>query len=200
MGYKDETRKAYDMYTDEFAGKFEDSMQYILPELDLFLKKLEGKKILDLGSGPGHHAEYFKEKGFDVLCGDISVSMVELCQKRGLRAEVMDIENLQLPENSFDGVWSYTSLLHVPRRNMTKVIEGIARILKPKGIFALAVKKGREEGFEIRGHYPGTRRWFTYFTDEEIRTMTSPLFKLLRFSSTEVKNGDVFLNYVFRLR
>lgn len=56
------------------------------------------------------------------------------------------------------------------------------------------------EGFENSEKYPGERRWFTYFSDEEIRKMTNSLFKPLRFSTTEVSDGDVFLNYVFKLR
>lgn len=200
MEYRDETRKAYDRYAQKFADKFKEyAKNYPLPA-DFFLEHLEGKKILDLGAGAGDHALYFKEKGYDVLCGDISERMVEMCRKKGLRAEVMDIENMEVEGKSYNGVWAYTSLLHIPRDKVPEVIKEIAGILRPNGIFALAVKQGEGEGFESSEKYPGERRWFTYFTDEEIRGMTDSLFEILKFSSTEVADGDVFLNYIFKLK
>lgn len=203
MGYKEETRKLYNRYAEKLSGKFDAYFREypIVQELaDFFLEQLQGKKILDLGAGNGVHASYFKEKGYDVLCGDISERMVELCREKGLRSEVMDIENMGLKEQSFEGVWAYTSLLHIPRDKVFGVLEDIARILKSRGIFALAVKQGEGEGFESSERYPGERRWVTYFTDEEIRKMADSLFEILKFSTTEVSDGDVFLNYVFKLK
>jgi SAM-dependent methyltransferase len=47
-----------------------------------------------LGYGPGRDAICFQNKGFDVTCVDISTEMIKLCKEKGLKAFVMDFENL----------------------------------------------------------------------------------------------------------
>ncbi|HLF54297.1 MAG TPA: class I SAM-dependent methyltransferase [Candidatus Nanoarchaeia archaeon] len=199
MDYKTETKKTYEKYAKAFEQKFSEFFELrVKEEADLFLKHLKGKKILDLGAGPGTHAKYFQDKGYDVLCIDLSEEMVKICREKGLKAEVMDIENLQLPEKSFDGVWAYASLLHVPREKIPQVIKAIAKILKPGGILGVAVKEGKGQNFETNEKYPGTERWFTYFTDEEMKQSFADGFELVHSSKTNAKNKYVFLNYFFR--
>src|SRR3989338_3863407 len=134
--YKTETRKAYQMYDEEFDQKFSRHFNlFVQKEADLFLSKVCGKKILDVGSGPGNCAVYFQNRGFDVLCIDLSEKMVERCKKRGLKAQVMDLEKLGLLPQSYDAVWAYASLLHLPKENIDNVLKKIAEILKPQGLF-----------------------------------------------------------------
>jgi len=201
--YKSETKRAYDSYAekfDEHYGNFFE--QHFLPTgvPDAFLVHLSGKKILDLGSGPGNHALYFKRKGLDVLCVDISEEMIRLCKEKWLKAEVMDMENLTLPEKSFDGVWANTSFLHIPKSRIPTVAADVARILKPSGILHVAVREGKEETFEENEKYPGTRRFFSDFQDEEIRSLFGAHFEVLRFLKLKMKTKYTFLNYLMRLK
>ena len=97
MNYKEITKTTYNTYPNKFDSYFQKSFDnYTKPSANLFLKNLNGKNILDLGSGPGNDAKYFKDKGFNVHCVDISEQMIRLCKEKGLKAEVMDIENLKL--------------------------------------------------------------------------------------------------------
>lgn len=200
VNYKSETRRTYDLYAKIFGQKFGKHFKnFVEKEAELFLKRLPGKKILDLGSGPGNHAAYFKKQGYDVLCIDISEKMIELCRKKGLRAKVVDIEKLDLQEN-FDGIWAYASLLHIPKEKIPKVIKRIKGSLKPNGILALSLKEGTGEKFEIHKKYPGTVRFFSYFTEKEIRRLFKNSFELIRFSKTNVENKFIFLNFLFKLK
>lgn len=62
-------------------------------------------RVLDIGCGAGRHSLYLQEKGFDVFGIDNSPLAVKVCKLRGLRkAEVMPIEELSFPHNSFDTV------------------------------------------------------------------------------------------------
>ncbi len=194
------TKQAYDEYADKFNRTFgEDFETDVIHRAALFIEKLSGNKILDLGSGPGNHAEYFAKKGFDVLCVDISEKMIALCKKKGLRTEVMDIENLAFPAQSFDGVWAMASLLHIPKSNITGVISNIAKILKPGGILAVSVKEGSGEKMEKHPDFPRVERLFVYFTDEEIRNLFTPNFEVLYYERTNFHDLSFFLNYVFKL-
>lgn len=196
MEYREETRKTYDQFPKAFDKKFEESFwRFGKQHADLFLQHLSGKKVADLGSGPGQYARYFTEKGLEVLCVDISEEMVKLCKEKGLEAVQMDLEYLKLPERSFDGVWMYASLLHIPKAHVPHALEGVWKILKPGGVLGLAVKEGGGEGFEEREDYPGAKRWFTYFTDEEVRELFEKDFTLLEFF-----RDNVFLHYMFQLQ
>jgi len=201
LDYKSETKRAYDKYPEKFEESFIESFDnYIQKKADKFIKLLNGKKIVDLGSGPGNHAEYFHKKGLDILCVDISEEMVKLCRKKGLRAQIMDIENLQLSEKSYDGIWAHTSLLHIPKNKTQKVIDQIIKILKYKGLLSLSVKEGEGERFEIHKKYPDIKRWFTYFTEKEIKKLFGQYFSIIYFSRTKRENKHDFLNYVFQLK
>ncbi len=197
MNDKEETKKAYNTYPEKFNKKFEVYFHnFVKKEADLFLKHLQGKTILDIGAGPGIHAIYFKEQGYDPFCIDISEAMIELCKKRRLKAEVKDIEQLEM-HDVFDGIWAYTVLLHIPKKRIPPIIKKIASLLKPQGIFGLAIKEGQGEGFEKNEDYPQTRRWFTYFTEKEIQVMYKNEFELMHVSKTPIKN-QIFVNYLLR--
>lgn len=203
--YKEETRKTYNKYPELFDEKFGKYFgKEIKDKADFFLEELKGRKIVDLGSGPGNHAEYFKEKGFDVLCVDISEEMVKLCRKKGLKAEVMDIEDLKLPEKTFDGVWAYTSLLHMPKSKIKNAIKNIHKILKQDGVLSVSLIEGSGEGFEVRDYHPETKRWFSYYNDEEIKGLFGRNFNFMEISSntsdSKTRPGVKykFLTYLFR--
>ena len=96
MNYKEITKQSYNEYPREFDLYFQESFdKYSVKFAESFIKKLKGKKILDLGSGSGIHASYFKNKGFDILCIDNSEEMIRLCKGKKLNAQLMDIGNLE---------------------------------------------------------------------------------------------------------
>jgi ubiquinone/menaquinone biosynthesis C-methylase UbiE len=94
MEYSEPTKSAYEKYAKQY-GESTKGMEYLLMgDIESFLYNLAGKKILDLGYGPGRDAICFQNKGFDVTCVDISTEMIKLCKEKGLKAFVMDFENL----------------------------------------------------------------------------------------------------------
>ncbi len=197
MTYKQETIRTYDAFPDSFDRKFQEHFDsHVKKNADEFLKFLKGRKILDLGCGPGNHAAYFKQKGFDVLCLDLSDEMLKLCRKKGLKAIKMDIEDLSFPDGSFDGIWAYASLLHVPKGKAPEVIAKLYKMLVPGGILAVALKEGEGERLEANEKYPGTERLFAYYTDPEIREIFSS-FRFLGHGRRDFERYS-FLNYVMR--
>ncbi len=206
MDYKEETLACYEQYTDAFTVKFERHLaRDVSNELDLFLNALndiEGTRILDLGSGPGQHSIYFRSRGFDPFCVDISPAMIARCKAQGLDGFVMDMEHLTLPEEAYAGIWAYASLLHLPKQRLPPVIRSLVPLLLPEGIVGIAVKEGTFEGFEESHKYPGTKRWFSYFHDEEIRALFAPYFTCISATRTNIVKKDpaknaVFMHYLF---
>jgi SAM-dependent methyltransferase len=79
-----------------------------------------------------------------VLATDISSNILEFAQQSARSAglanvetRVMDGENLDLPENTFDVVVSRVGLIYFP--NQQKALRGMLRVLKPGGKIAAIV-------------------------------------------------------------
>lgn len=196
--HKFETRLTYDLHADKFEDKFREHFEkYTKPVADLFIDGLRGSRVLDIGSGHGFHGQYFKQRGLDVKCIDISPEMVKRCRNKGLDAEVMDAEDIDFPDQSFDGVWAFTSLLHLQRARFPYVVERVHGILKPEGLFGIAMKEGAGEGYERSERLTGTQRHFSYFTEGELRSIYGDFFYESFFSRTKVKKS-IFLTSLLR--
>src|SRR3990167_2687868 len=132
--YKKRTIQVYDDNIEDYERINKDFIkQYLLEETTYFLSHLPGKKILDLGSGPGDHALYFNSKGFDTLCIDLSPKMIQRCKQKGLVTIMADIENVPPLPHQFDGIWAYQSLIHVPRAKLPGLFRTYQHLLNDHG-------------------------------------------------------------------
>ncbi|KXH70093.1 MAG: hypothetical protein AM326_04515 [Candidatus Thorarchaeota archaeon SMTZ-45] len=62
-------------------------------------------RVLDVGCGAGRHSIYLQKEGYDVLGIDNSPLAIKVCRLRGLlKAEVVAIEDMNFPPNSFDTI------------------------------------------------------------------------------------------------
>lgn len=116
--------------------------QEILNRADLYvyqlLEPLEGKVVLDLGCGSGHHAVAFAQRGAFVYAIDISSGMVEkakeLAKQQGVEDRItvleMNAEALQFPNETFDIVFGHSILHHI---NLEFARSNVYRVLKQGG-------------------------------------------------------------------
>lgn len=143
--------------------------------------EFDNSQILDLGAGSGIYAQYFQNSGAKLKCIDLSEAMVELCRKKNLDVELMDFYDLSFEDDSFDGIWSMNTLLHVPKASIDIVLEGIKRVLKPEGILYIGLYGGDSfEGiFEDDRYRP--KRYFSRYTDEEIMEVLKRHFEIIDF-------------------
>ena len=192
--HKRVTRDYYDKNALEYQDFVDSYLERLSIETGLFLKYIKGKIILDLGSGSGRDSSFLKSQGLTVFSMDISKNMTRLCKEKGLTSLVMDIENLGFKEKSFDGIWAYTSLLHVPKNKIKNVLLDIHQLLKKDGIFFVGMKEGDFEGYHENPAYESTR-FSSLYLDNEFKTILSDNFEVL-FSSRTVPERNVYLNYL----
>jgi SAM-dependent methyltransferase len=90
---------------------------------------LRGKRVVDVGCGVGHLAQFFVEQGCDVLCVDGRKENIERLRELypGLKARVFDLEKDSLEDlGRFDVVFAYGVLYHL--EEPFRALRGLASI------------------------------------------------------------------------
>ena len=183
---------AYDQETTVFWDLFPPTF------LQAFIER-SGPRILDVGSGPGRDGLFLQQAGKEVVCLDASETMVRLSASRGLTSVLADFDTLPFTQDVFDGVWAYTSLLHIPKEAIAVPLREIARVLVSGGTFALGLIEGDTEGYRESS---GMRlpRWFAFYQKEEVeRAVAAHGFNLV-FFETFKPGSKKYLHFFFRKR
>lgn len=149
-----ETIATYDRTADDYAAGTAGEVRKTRLLADWFIKHVIGKKVLEVGCGPGFDAKYFSEHGLAVTAIDLSSGFVAMARKRAPRARVlkMDMRNLKFRAREFDGIWVMASFLHVPKSDGPATLAGFKRVLKLGGLLFISVKIGRGEKVVSKQH------------------------------------------------
>jgi SAM-dependent methyltransferase len=100
---------------------------------------IQGKKLLDIGTGLGESAVYFALRGAEVTATDLSPGMVDFAAELGryhgvhVTSLVSPAESLNVNSEQYDIVYSANTLHHV--RDRHSFFREIKRVLKPQGSF-----------------------------------------------------------------
>ena len=146
--------------------------------------------LLEIGAGTGKDSRFFLDSGLDVVATDLSAEMVRLCRDKGLSAHVMDFMGLNFPSASFDAVYAFNCLLHVPSADFIPVLMHIRGVMKPGGLLFL----GQWGDVDYEGvpdwdrHDPP--RFFCEYTDQRIQELVSRVFELVEFTPVNVDAAD----------
>lgn len=164
--------------------KDDDSYQQkvIEPNLLRVVDAKKGEKILDLGSGQGHFSRLFAKAGAEVVGLEISEELIALAKKYDTKnvyyiAGKAD-EALNFKKEEFDKVTVVLALQNM--KNMVKVVEEVARVLKPQGKFflvlnhpAFRVPQETDWGFDEK-RKEQFRKVFSYMTPKEVPIIMDP--------------------------
>lgn len=167
----------------------------------LDLLQREGKtKLLEIGAGTGHDGRFFQDRNLAVTCADLSPAMVRLCRAKGLEAHVMDFLNLDFPDAHFDAVYALNCLLHVPKADLPRVFQAVQRVLKPGGLFFMAVYGGIKHEGVWEDDYHNPKRFFAFYTDEQIQVVAARFFTREQFTAVANNNDKGIHSQLLILR
>ncbi len=115
--------------------------------IQLFLRSLKGKKVLDAGCGNGNDCRYVYNQGYEVIGIDFSEKMLDIAKEKlpNIEFHLMDMSKTTFQNNSFDGLITNCSLIHVPKENMDATLQEFGRVLKKGGKMFLVVFNGEGE-------------------------------------------------------
>lgn len=159
MSHDRDTIAVYDAKARDYEAIAQTEPEGLAP----FLAALKpGARVLDLGCGPGHHAERIAREGHRVLAVDASESMVERARMRpGIEVQQLDFDAVATL-GRFDGIWASFSLLHARRSAFPGILSDLHAASEPGAPFLICMKTGTGEGTDILGRY------YAYYTPDEL--------------------------------
>lgn len=166
----DVTRATYEQIAAVYAEKYFDYYKHNLEQLKRFTALLPtNARVLDAGSGPGGVSEFLRDRGFQVVGVDNSPAMVALARERVHDVDFVegDMRELALEDESFDGILADYSLIHIPKKDLPKVLAEFNRVLKQAGVVYISMYEGRKEGYIDETFKPGKQTFWNFIQEEE---------------------------------
>lgn len=157
-GFGEVTAKTLEHYDRSAESFWEGTRGHdVSQNIDALLRHIEGRppyRILDFGCGPGRDLMAFKALGHEPVGLEGSAALAAMARKHsGCEVLAQDFLQLQLPAESFDGIFANASLFHVPSAELPRVLRELHAALKPRGVlFASNPRGNNEEGWN-RGRY-----------------------------------------------
>ena len=105
------------------------------------------------------------------------------------------MRNINFPVNSFDGIWSMASILHIPKLEVKDTIIKFREVLKTNGIIYISVKLGEGEKFVKRDRYKGLEKFFAFYTESEIADLLENCgFEIIKLSLYKVPKQATWID------
>lgn len=132
----EQAEEAYDKIADWYSTRKRDSYEFKIqfPAILKLLSDLCGKRLIDIGCGPGTYSVEFAKRGANVFGIDISRNMLNKAKKNAERMNILltlqkaDAHSLPYKDGSFDVATLILTILN------SKMLEEAARVLKPGGL------------------------------------------------------------------
>jgi len=202
----EETRKSFNLAAEKYFELFKDEMkqkEYDRVLLDKFANDFDSKSVIcDVGCGPGHITRYLFDKGLNVFGIDISERCIQIARRENpkMRFQVMDMARLDIADESVDGIVSFYSIIHTPKRFIHTLFHEFNRVLKKGGKLLIVVKKGDTEGYvyELEGFK--TRLYFTNFNEEELKSYLQTCgFELIFLETRQPYEFEISVERIYAL-
>jgi SAM-dependent methyltransferase len=195
---KNETVRAYNDHAGAYDAETVGFWDGFPPEvLNEFRKRARGDLILNVGSGPGRDAKLLRDKGFEVVCLDASDAMIEMTRRDGFRSVRSDFRHMDFPPEFFSGVWAYTSIIHASKPELPGVLGRIRRMLRKDGVFLIGFIEGEGEGFESRDSMPGSQRYFSYYSGDDLKNVVESVGFRRVYAGEYVPNRRKYIHHIY---
>ncbi|MGW6280529.1 class I SAM-dependent methyltransferase [Kribbella sp. NPDC055071] len=149
-------RTSYDTVASSYAELVVDGADWEDEAFDLLVKLVagSGRRVLDVGCGPGRTTGMLAERGLRVTGIDLSPGMIEVARRDRpeLDFRVGSMTALDLADGSASGVVSWWSIIHLPRDVVPQAFAEFYRVLAPGGVLLMGFHVGEESTHKTSGY------------------------------------------------
>jgi len=143
-------RSAYDLASEAYAEAFIDELRHKPRDRELLQQFAvsvgNGRKVLDLGCGPGHTTAHLDSLGLSPIGIDLSPEMIAKASSLfpGLSFEVSDFFRLSQADASVSGVLAFYCIVHLQPDQLLPAFGEMYRVLCAGGTLLLSFHVGTE--------------------------------------------------------
>lgn len=141
-------------------------------EINTFVSQLpQNARVLDAGCGTGLPiARFLVKNGFEVVGIDLSDAMVATAQANVPEASFhqMNMTDISLPPESFDGVISCYTIIHTPREKHADIFRSFYKVLKPQGLMLVSVASW---AWEEIADYLGVEMFWSHYDPSKTKSL-----------------------------
>jgi cyclopropane fatty-acyl-phospholipid synthase-like methyltransferase len=153
--------------------------------LEVFPKK---SYLLEIGCGSGRDASFMIDNNYKILGIDASREMIDEAKNiHPLLDNLLQVaiipNELSFDNNSFDGIYSIATLMHLEKDDIEITINKIYSYLKAKGIFLFSVSIQRDDIDSNHKDIKG-RHFTTINQDDWLHICHTTGFKTIRTTTT----------------
>lgn len=143
------------------------------------LLEKDNPKVLEIGCASGRDALEIIKYTNNYIGVDISEPLIKIAQKKlpKVKFEVADIQDYDFLQG-LDIVFSFASLIHIPKDNLKEIFSKIYTSLNKYGLICLSLKYSDDYKKVEKTDEFGTRTYY-YYSDKDIIEIT-PEFKVLK--------------------
>jgi len=182
-------RSGYDLLGNRYTTERQKADNW--KEVTAFTSLLPVKgRVLDAGSGTGIPiARHLIQAGFEVIGIDLSETMVAIARENvpGSTFQKMNIVEIDLPLESFDGVISTYAIIHIPREMHARIFRSFHSILKPGGIMLVSIGTCAWEEF---ADFMGVDMFWSHFDPAKTRSLIMEAGFDIEFGRDVVAGGE----------
>lgn len=157
-----------------------DVLQYLSPD----------GRLLDIGCGQGQDSRFWASKGYGVVATDLSESALSQARAKTQNMPNLDFQKIDISQGlpftdgTFDVVYAHLSLHYFDTSTTQRLIQDIARVLKPAGLLAFLVNSTDDpeygQGQRLDdGYFFIHNKPKRFFNDASAKIMTQDYFDVL---------------------
>ena len=163
----------YNAIAGVYAKQYSD-IDYCEEYIEEFIKKLSGKKVLDVGCGAGQITNYLTQRGFDAVGIDFSQELLNIAKQNFPQAKFMYADICDYTQRQkVDGIITKDVLFHLSDEDIKIVLKNFRNLLKNNGNICIIMDMPKEAGEqifieELDGRY---QVYYNYLTSDKLKEM-----------------------------
>lgn len=139
--------------------------------------------VLDVGMGPGRDAMAFRSTGLRAVGLDRAHESARLALRDGVPAIQGSLYDLPVRTDSFDALWTMSTLVHVPDSRFDEALGELFRAVRCGGLIAIGTWGGRDHEGVIDSDSDQPDRFFSLRTHENARRMLGAHGDVIEFET-----------------